>query len=344
MINVGVIGNGYWGPNLIRNLGELDHVRVHWVCDRVQQRLEDARRRFPFVSTLTSDYEEVLNDPVTDAVVIATPAATHYEITRAALKQGKHVLVEKPLALNSREAAELTSLALTQNKVLMVGHTFLYNAAVHMLKKYVMEGSLGDVYYIYAQRLNLGRVRQDLSAMWNFAPHDISILLYILDALPHRVSARGLSYLQSSLEDVSFVWLDFPSGVSAHIHISWLDPQKVRKMTVVGSERMIIYDDVSPDAKIQVYDKGVDKIPTSHSKRDFESFGEFQLQLRSGDLYVPALQFVEPLRLECQHFIDCITENKQPTSNGQSGWQVTKVLEAAQSSLERNGKIEEIEW
>jgi predicted dehydrogenase len=308
----------------------------------VQARLDYARAKFPNTASFTNDYHTVLRNDAIDAVVIATPAATHYELTKAALEAGKHVLVEKPLALHAAEAEDLVLLAQNHNRVLMVGHTFLYNAAVHMLKEQITQGILGDVYYIYAQRLNLGRVRQDLNAMWNFAPHDISILLYLLDSAPYRVSARGLSYLQNDIDDVAFLVLDFPGNVSAHIHISWLDPQKVRRMTIVGSKKMAVYDDTSPDAKIQLYDKGIDKIPTVHSERDFESFAEFQLLLRSGDVHIPSLKFTEPLQRECAHFIECIVEGKQPMSDGQSGLYVVQVLEAAQRSLQNGGRLEEL--
>jgi predicted dehydrogenase len=344
MVNVGIIGSGYWGPNLIRNLNELDTATVQVVCDKIPERLDYVKTKFPNIAQTTTDMFEVIQNTAIEAVVVATPAETHYELVKAVLQSGKHVLVEKPLALQSSQAEELVRLAEERELVLMVGHTFLYNAAVQKLKEYITSGAVGQVYYIYAQRLNLGRVRQDLNALWNFAPHDISIIMYLLDGKPSYVSARGLTYLQPGIEDVSFLTLEFPGGTGAHVHISWLDPQKVRQMTVVGSNKMVVYDDVSADAKIQVYDKGVDKIPTSQSGRDFENFGEFQLQLRSGDVHIPSFKFTEPLRTECAHFIECIVQQKQPLTDGQNGLQVVKVLEAAQHSLKQQGTREAIVW
>lgn len=337
MLVLSVIGSGYWGPNLIRNLAEMECVKLKSVCDLKKDRLEWILKSYPS-TIVTTDCQEVLEDPEVNAIVIATPAATHYPLAKKALFKEKHVLVEKPLAMNTRECEELIDIAKQKGKILMVGHTFIYNSAVNMLKEYIDKGELGDLFYLYSQRLNLGRIRQDVNAMWNFAPHDISILLYLLDEMPEQVSAKGLTYIQKKIEDVVFLNLDFPSGVSAHIHISWLDPQKVRRMTVVGSQKMIIYDDISPDAKIQIYDKAVTKIPNVNSPRDFETFGEFQLQLRSGDVHIPSLKFKEPLANECAHFVECIIEGKTPRTDGASGLRVVEILEAAQQSLDANGK------
>jgi predicted dehydrogenase len=325
-------------------MNELDQVSVEVVCDIATERLSYVQTKFPNISHTTTDYRQVLEHADIQGVVIATPASTHYELVKMALEAGKHVLVEKPLALCSEEASKLIDLAQNQQRVLMVGHTFLYNTAVHFLKDMIQKGTLGEIYYVYAQRLNLGRIRQDLNAMWNFAPHDISVIMHLLDATPYQVSARGMVYLQDGIEDVTFLSLDFSRNRHAQVHVSWLDPQKVRRMTIVGSEKMVIYDDVSADAKIQIYDKKVEKIPSSHSQRDFENFAEFQLLPRSGDVYIPALKFAEPLRVECQHFIECITEGKQPLSDGQNGLQVVKVLEAAQRSIKNNGVVEDIVW
>jgi predicted dehydrogenase len=272
-------------------------------------------------------------DPTIDAVVVATPAATHYDLVRQALLNGKSVLVEKPLTRTVAESEELVALAEGRNLTLMVGHTFLYNEAVNTLKRYIQDGELGQVYYLYAQRLNLGRLRQDVNAMWNFAPHDVSIALYLIDESPIAVRASGLCYIQPGIDDVVFMQLKFPSGIAAHIHISWLDPLKVRQMTVVGDKKMVVYDDVSADAKIQVYDRGVVKVPTANSPRDFESFSAFQLLIRKGDVHIPAIKFTEPLYNECKHFVDCIRNGQSPLSDGHSGLMVVKVLAAAEKSL-----------
>ena len=341
MVNVSVIGSGYWGPNLIRNFAETKDAQLKSVCDLKKDLLNEISKRYPTI-TVTMDYKDVLADPNVDAVVIATPAASHYSLAKEFLLNCKHVFVEKPLALRTDECEGLIELAAQKAKVLMVGHTFIYNDAVNMLKDYIDKRELGEIFYLYSQRLSLGRIRQDVNAMWNFAPHDVSIVLYLLNENPTRVSAKGLTYIQKGIEDVVFMNLDFPSGVSAHIHISWLDPQKIRKITVVGSKKMIIYDDVSADAKIQIYDKGVTKIPNADSPRDFETFGEFQLLLRSRDVYIPSLKFREPLANECAHFVECIVEGKTPRTDGVAGLKVVKILEAAQQSLDANGSAIEL--
>jgi predicted dehydrogenase len=337
MINIGVIGAGHWGPNLIRNFASLREVNLHTICDLKQERLAHMKQYYPQVK-VTTDYLNLLEDSEIEAIVIATPAASHYQMAKESLLAGKHLLVEKPLALSSKEAEELVELAEKMDKILMVGHTFEYNAAVNKLKEYIDSGELGDIYYIYSERLNLGRIRDDINAMWNFAPHDVSIILYLLGKLPVRVSAQGFSYIQSKIEDIAFITLEFANGVGAHIHISWLNPNKVRRMTVVGSKKMVIYDDVSADAKVQVYDRGIDK----KSLGDFENFGDFQLLLRSGDIYIPKINFIEPLKVECAHFIECIRKGKRPLTDGEDGLRVVRVIEVAQRSLESGGIPQEL--
>lgn len=341
-IRVAQIGLGYWGPNLLRNLQRLPSVELRAVADTNPQRLANLNESSRVIRT-TTDVPELCGDPTIDALVIATPAATHFDLAHRALEAGKHVLVEKPLAMSVEEGTKLVALAEEKELVLMAGHTFLYNSAVRRLKQYLDEGELGDVFYFYSQRLNLGRARQDVNALWNFAPHDISILLYLAGQLPAEVSARGFAYLQQGIEDVVFMTLAFPSGVGAHVHISWLDPHKVRRMTVVGHRKMAVYDDVNPDGKIAIYDRGMDRIPTSDSPRDFRTFAEFQLLPRRGDVVIPALDFPEPLQVECQHFVDCILEGKRPLTDGRHGLDVVRVLQAAQSSLQKNGVPQEVE-
>lgn len=338
-INVAVVGMGYWGPNLARNLAAVPGANLYAIADLREESLLQAGRQYP-AARLTADYQETLADSAVDAVVIATPAETHYALARESLSAGKHVLVEKPLSTTSAQCRELVELADKLNKVLMVGHVFLYNAAVQKLKALIDSGELGEVYYISSSRLNLGRIRQDTNALWNFAPHDISIITYLLDMMPSQVNARGFSYIQDGIEDVVFMTLNFPTGAGSHVHISWLDPRKVRTMTVVGSEKMVVYDDVSADAKIRIYDKGVTRKRAARSLGDFDTFGEFQLLLRAGDLLIPKIDFVEPLKVECQHFVDCIVDGKRPISDGREGLRVVQVLEAAQRSMEREGRPE----
>ena len=338
MVNVALIGLGYWGPNLARNLTTLSGARLFAVCDTRAERLEHFAGQFPNVKKLTNA-DDVFADPEIHAVVIAIPVTSHFELAKSALRAGKHVMVEKPLAKTSAQCEELISLAEGKSLVLMAGHVFIYNAAVRKVKEYIDSGELGQIYYIYSQRLNLGIVRQDVNALWNFCPHDFSILRYWLEASPVRVQAHGYSYLQPGIEDVVFVNLDFPDGVGANVHISWLDPNKLRRMTVVGSEKMVIYDDVSADAKVLVYDKGVAKKPLAElSLGRFENFGQFQLLLRAGDVLIPKIDFVEPLKIECQHFVDCVATGESPLTDGREGLEVVRMLEAAQASL--SGKIE----
>ena len=333
MVNVALIGLGYWGPNLARNLSVLSGARLHTVCDSRAERLERFGRQYAGVKT-RANAGEVFEDPEVDAVVIATPVETHFELAAAALRAGKHVMVEKPLAQSSEQCEELIALADAGQLILMTGHVFIYNAAVRKVKEYIQSGELGEIYYVYSQRLNLGVIRQDVNALWNFCPHDFSILRYWLEATPERIFAHGYSYVQPGIEDVVFVNMDFPGGVGANVHISWLDPNKLRRMTVVGSQKMVIYDDVSADAKVLVYDKGVSKKPKEESLGRFESFGEFQLLLRAGDVLIPKIDFVEPLKLECQHFVDCIESGNQPLTDGRDGLKVVQMLEAAQASLD----------
>jgi predicted dehydrogenase len=347
-VNVALIGVGYWGPNVARAMSEVHGAHLHTICDADPGRLDRMRRLYPATAFVT-DFEAVLANDAIDAVIIATPVSMHHRMARMALVAGKHVLVEKPLAATSADCEDLLRTATERAATLMVGHVFLYNAAVRKVKDYIDSGELGDVRYIYSQRLNLGQVRQDVNALWNFGPHDVSILGYWLDGLPSRVIARGYSYVQPGIEDVVFMTLDYQGEVGANVHISWLDPLKVRRMTVVGSEKMVVYDDVSADARIMVYDKGVSRtargVPdgAAESLGRYETFGEFQLLLRAGDVLIPKVDFGEPLRLECQHFVDCIQTGERPLTDGRNGLDVVRVLEAAQRSLEAGGVAESIE-
>jgi predicted dehydrogenase len=343
-VNVALVGLGYWGPNLARNIAILDGGRLHTLCDAQPDRLARHGRQYPGTRT-TTDFETVLADDEVDAVVLATPVVSHFELAKRAMEAGKHVMVEKPLARTSAECAELVQLADRAGLTLMVGHVFLYNAAVRRMKDYIDSGELGDVHYVYSQRLNLGQVRHDVNALWNFAPHDLSILMYWLGNGPERVIARGYAYVQPEIEDVVFMTLDYPGGVGANVHISWLDPFKTRQMTVVGSKKMIVYDDVSADARITIYDKSVARTrrsPEAGPPGSYETFGEFQLLLRAGDVLIPKVDFVEPLRVECQHFVDCITSGERPLTDGVSGLEVVRALEAAQASMEAGGAAQPV--
>ena len=336
MINVAIVGVGYWGPNLARNLAISSDGRLHTLCDARPERLAQFGKQFPGAK-LEGDYDKVLCDPEIDAITIATPVNTHFDLAASALRAGKHVLVEKPLAQTSAECRELISLADERGLTLMVGHVFLYNAAVQRVKEYITSGELGQIYYVYSQRLNLGIVRQDVNALWNFAPHDLSIICHWLDAAPEWITANGFSYLQPGIEDVVFMTMGFPGGVGANVHISWLDPHKIRRMTVVGSEKMVVYDDVNADAPIMVFDKGVvKKLNERRSLGGFESFGEFQLLTRAGDVLIPKVNFVEPLKVECQHFLNSIRTGERPLTDGRHGLQIVEALETAEKSLKAN--------
>jgi predicted dehydrogenase len=337
MVNVAVIGTGYWGINLVRTFRALPGCRVRWLCDLDKARLEEVAGQYASEMT-TTQLEDIWADPLVDAVVVALPASMHHEAAAASLRAGKHTFVEKPLAMTVAEAAELVELSRQAQRVLMVGHTFEYNAAVVETKRLIDSGDLGQIHYIYSQRLNLGRVRSDVNAMWNLAPHDVSILLYWLGELPLSVSAYGHSHLQDGIEDVAFVHLAFPRGIHAHIHVSWLDPGKVRKATVVGSRKMVIYDDTSADRKLEIYDKGIDRKRIDNHLGSYQSFSEFQFIHRAGDIVIPKLGFPEPLQVECRHFLDCIGHDTQPRTDGPNGLRVVAVLEAAQRSLAGQGR------
>jgi len=327
-LRLGLVGYGYWGPNLARNFHQLPDAWLVACADADNARLQEATRLYS-IQQAVNDARELIDNPTLDALVIATPARSHFELVSQALNAGKHVLVEKPLALTSADARALTDLARKNNRVLMVGHTFEYNPAVWKIQELLDAGALGELYYVYANRVNLGRVQTDINALWSIAPHDVSILLALLKTMPQSVAAHGATYLHQGIEDVVFALLNFPNNIVAHIHASWLDPSKTRQMTFVGSEKMIVYDDVDPEAKIKIYDKGV-------YKRG-DAFGEFQMRVRSGDLYIPKIDLTEPLKYECAHFLECIRENKTPRTDGENGLRVVRVLEAAQKSLKENG-------
>jgi predicted dehydrogenase len=328
-VRVGVIGCGYWGPHLIRNLHDMLEVELVGVAEQRPERLKYVRRSYPAIRTF-SDHHQLLESEV-EAVVVATPIHTHFEVARDALLAGKHVLVEKPLASSLAQAVELVELARGCQRVLMVGHTFLYNPAVRELRRLVQEGDLGRIYYADAARLNLGLFQRHVNVVWDLAPHDIAILMYLLGKVPLMVSARGSSYVQSGVHDVCYLELLFADETTAHVHVSWLDPDKVRRLTLVGDRRMAVYDDVSTVAKLRVYDSGVE-YPTP------DNYGEFQLAYRHGQIVIPYIRWREPLRVECEHFVECIRTGERPLTDGEHGLAVVAALEAADRSL-RSGNM-----
>jgi predicted dehydrogenase len=322
-------GCGYWGPNLLRNFSTLPGCQARYVVDSSSERRTFVETNFPQTRAVASA-EEALEDPAVNAVIIATPAETHFQLAKLALTAGKHVFVEKPLATKSSEVDELGDCAKSRGLVLMVGHTFIYNPAVRYVKKLIDNGDLGDVRYIYSQRLNLGRIRSDIDALWNFGPHDVSIIQYWLNDLePVSVSRQGMAFVQDGIDDVVFLNLEYPSKVIANIHVSWLDPQKVRKMIVVGSRKMVVYDDVA-DNKIAVYDKGIDKRAILGQHMDFDHPQvRQQFDYRSGDIVLPQVKFTEPLRVEAEHFRDCILKGEEPLTGTRHARTVVSILERA---------------
>ncbi|MEE2708966.1 MAG: Gfo/Idh/MocA family oxidoreductase [Gemmatimonadota bacterium] len=329
MIQIGVIGTGYWGKNLVRVFDEMPEANLYACCDASESRLRQVQKSYPDIRLFTST-EAMVEDDEVEAVAIATPSPTHFEVAKSALEAGKHVYVEKPLTLRSDDAEALVSLARKNERQIMVGHLLLYHPAVTTIKGLIASGELGDIYYVYAQRLNLGIVRKDENAWWSLAPHDISMVLYMFDSVPNAVSARGEGYLRHDNQDVVFANLGYSDRRMGQIHVSWLDPHKMRKITVVGSRKMVVFDDMEPTEKIRIYDKGVDVT------LGYESYGD-AITLRKGDIHIPQIDMAEPLKRECEHFISCINNKRDPLTDGRSGYDVVRVLEAGQQSLDRGG-------
>ncbi|MFH1664793.1 MAG: Gfo/Idh/MocA family oxidoreductase [Candidatus Omnitrophota bacterium] len=330
-LKIGVAGAGSWGRHLVRNYHHLGV--LHACCDVDKKVLESVRKTYG-TQKITSDFEAIVSDPEIDGVVISAPAVEHYKLAKMSLEAGKATYVEKPMALKESHCRELVELSKEKKAILMVGHLMLYHPALRQIKEYIDSGKLGNVYYAYSQRVNLGTVRKDENSLWSFAPHDISMLLYLLGSEVKDVSARGQYYLQKGLEDVVFLSLYFKDNKMAQIQISWLDPHKERKLTIVGSKQMLVFDDIQSVEKIKIYDKGIDK--REREKSGFDSYGDY-LTLRAGDIYLPRVDMSEPLRLECMHFLDCIRDKRQPLTDGQNGLDVVKILEKAQESLANNG-------
>ncbi len=326
MQRIGVVGLGYWGPNIARNLNALEGCELAWCCESD----ELSRARYSAIypdATFTADFDEMLADPDLGAVAITTPVPTHGELAAKALEAGKHCFVEKPLASDAASAERLVSMASERDLTLMVGHLLCYHPGVRQLADLIAKGDLGEVYYLYSQRLNLGKLRSDENALWSLGAHDVSVLLELADGHPSEVTARGEAYVRDGVEDVVFAYIRFDSGLAAHLHLSWLDPHKERRLTVVGSERMATLDDMALERKLTIYDKGFD--PAA------DTYGEYIT--RSGAVVSPAVPNDEPLRLECQHFIDCLADGATPRTDGLAGLQVVQVLEALQTSLDSGG-------
>jgi predicted dehydrogenase len=322
------IGCGYWGPNLLRNFSALPGCSVKYVVDSSAERRAFVEANFPF-SCAIETHQTVLEDPSVNGVVIATPAASHFSLAKDALDAGKHVFVEKPLATKVAEVDELSNRATKQNLVVMTGHTFVYNSAVRYVKRLIDAGELGELRYIYSQRLNLGRIRSDIDALWNFAPHDISIIQYWLDDRePISIGRQGMAYMQEGIDDVVFLNLEYPGKVIANIHVSWLDPQKVRKMIIVGSRKMVVYDDIAEN-KLLIYDKGIDRRAILGENMDFDNPEGPQFDYRSGDILMPEVKFAEPVRVEAEHFIDCIRNSQEPLTGLSHARTVVSILERA---------------
>jgi predicted dehydrogenase len=322
-VRVGVVGLGYWGPNLARNLGAIPGCELAWLCDASADARGKLEPSFPSARS-TPDLDELLGDPSLDAIVLATPVPTHADLAIAVAQAGKHCFVEKPLATTAADAERAVEAAQQAGKLLMVGHLLEYHPAVTRLKQLVDSDELGQLYYIYGNRLNLGQLRADENALWSLGAHDVSVALHLIGEEPEECLANGASYVREGVQDVVFCYLRFPSGTVAHLHLSWLDPHKERRITVVGAQKMATFDDMLIEGKLTIYDKGFDQ--------DTRSWGEYLT--RSGDTFSPQVSNREPLRLECEHFIECVRTGATPRSDGHSGLRVVRVLEALQSSLE----------
>ncbi len=328
-IKVAVVGAGYWGPNIIRNFNQIPTCEMAICCDKDEKRLAHMSRLYPNLKTTTS-YDDIINDPTIDAVAVCTHVSAHYPLAKKALEAGKHVLVEKPLTAKVEEAEELVELSKKNDKVLMVDHTFEYTAGVNKMKEIIESGLLGDVLYVNCARLNLGIFQRDINVVWDLAPHDLSVILYATGLKPKSVRTVGMKLLHPKVEDAAFVTLNC-GDASAVIHVSWVDPRKVRTVSVVGTKQMLVYDDLDPLAKIQIYDKGVENPP------HYDTFGEFLCSYHYGDIHMPRLQEAEPLSVMCKHFLECCETGKAPRSSGLSGLNMVKILAASDKSIANGG-------
>ena len=329
MINIAIVGIGYWGPNLVRNFISAKNTHISKVCDLEKDRLEFIQSKFPSLQTET-DYTSIMSDATIAAVVLATPIESHFELAKQALLAGKHVFVEKPLAMNSSEAEDLKKIALDKKLTLMVGHTFLYSPPVIKVSELIKENELGKIKYIALTRINLGRIKHNTNVLWDLAPHDFSIILEWLGKLPQKIQVMGKAATFEGNVDVAFINLFYDDDILVNIHMSWLSPVKVRQSYIIGDKKMVVYDDMHHSEKVKLYDMGVEL-------KEPDSFGEWQLTYRSGDVVIPRLDAYEPLQKECQHFIDCIENGTKPKSDAEQGTKIVKMIEAAQESLKKGG-------
>ena len=330
-IGVAIIGCGYWGINYVRVFQELTRAMVVVVCDQNAERLHEVKRRFPEVQVMT-DLDTALRMEGVDAAVVCTPATTHFEVTRRCLAASKHVLIEKPITNTVEEADRLTSQADSKGVTLMVGHTFLYNPAITKVKEYIQRGDIGRLYYLYSRRTNMGPIRHDVNALWDLAPHDVSIFNYLLNSTPDWISAVGAKVLRNGLEDVGFISLGYAPDIVAHIHVSWTDAYKVREVVAVGSEKRIVFNEFNPLERVRVFDKGVSVV-----EPEAATYGEYQLQMRDGDIISPRIDASEPLKNQCLHFLDCINNGRRPLTDGWMGREVIRVMRAIDRSVENRG-------
>jgi len=329
-INIGIIGCGHWGQNYVRVFSELN-VKLLKVFDANRAKLEHVRFHYPGVKIAVA-LDDIIKDKELEAVVVSTPAYTHYGLCKKILQNQKHVLVEKPFVTQGGEGEELVKLAEEKHRIIMVSHTFLFNPAVVKLKEYMKKGSFGKIYYLHSRRTHLGLIREDVNAVWDLAPHDISMFSFLLDSVPLYASAVGRQILHKGKEDVAFITLKYPGGIIGNIHVSWIDSNKVRELVVIGSKKRIVFDDLNSLEKIKIFEKGISV------ERDVDSYGEFQLLLRDGDILSPKLEMSEPLKNECQHFLLCLEKNKTPLTDGRNGLLVVRTIEAIQQSIAKLGQ------
>lgn len=330
-VGIAVLGCGYWGMNYVRIFSELPESRVLVVCDKDPNRLHEVARRFPGV-ILTTDYEQALSVTGVDAVVVCTEATSHFRVALRAMAAGKHTLIEKPIATTASNAEDMRLTADALGLTLMVGHTFLYNPGVRKIREYIREGEVGRVYYLYAARTNLGPIRNDVNALWDLGSHDVAIFNYLLDAVPEWATAVGVRALGNRREDAGFISLGYPDGIVGHIHVSWADPNKVREVVVVGSEKRIAFNDLNPLEQVRIFQKSVSPLDEEAS-----TYGEYRFLLRDGDIVSPRIEVSEPLKNQCNHFLECVTQGSRPLSGGLEGQQVVRVMEAVSKSLKRGG-------
>ncbi|UCD93586.1 MAG: Gfo/Idh/MocA family oxidoreductase [Candidatus Zixiibacteriota bacterium] len=335
-MNIGVIGCGYWGPNMVRNFNSYEGVRVLGVSDLRDERLALIARLYPNVKILSKDCNDILHSPEIDAVVVATPVSTHFSLGMEALANGKHILMEKPMTATTDQAETLIETAEQKNLTLMVDHTFIYTGAVRKIKEIIESGDLGELYYFDSVRVNLGLFQSDVNVIWDLAPHDVSIMDYLLDRKPRTVSATGIAHFDTGIENLAYISVGYEASLMGHIHVNWLAPVKVRKTLICGSQKMIVYDDVEPSEKVKVYNKGVEYV-----KKREEAY-DLLVQYRTGDMLAPRIELTEALSLVAKEFVSSISEKRKPLTDGQAGYRVVRILENANESLRQGGRVTEL--